>query len=238
MKMECFTCGQEVDFGINMCHSCGINYGRVFEKIQQVQIYSKRKTQIEKDFEDYEIPVEIKGKAAIFYNQVTNGDILKDANRRGMMWMCCYEAYKHHGIAKDPILLSILFKLKKKQMNRALRSFWERVHKNNLMDEFPKIQLSVPDLIPVFRDLYDIEEIAENSMINIYMRLETYSTNIMKYRPRDVAASIVFWFIVTSINNDDTINQNTTSTTYCSKCCVGKTTLDKIVKCIKQIEIR
>ncbi len=231
--MECFTCGCEVmagDVG-GMCYSCGVESGIAFEKKNKEPTSSNKKTQTQKDFQKYKLPGKIKGMSIMFYDKITNGCILKDSNRRGRMWMCCYEAYKHHHIAVDPIILSKMFRLTKKNINKALRGFWEKVLSNGLLDQFPKIQLSVKDLIPYFRELFDLDPIIENDMNNIFECLNSYSTSITRYRPRDVAISIIYWYLKEDLSTHDMKDMGD----FCKKCYIGKTTLMKIVVVIKQI---
>ena len=243
--MECFNCGNLFTSSNEYakCNICDSKYNNISHTLNTEYKTVVKLTQIEKDFEKYVIPREIKACAANFYNEITNGDILKDNNRRGIMWMCCYEAYKHHGVAVDPTLLSKKFKIGKKQMNKALRSFWERVHKQNLIKKFPKIQLSVVDLIPVFGDLLDLDQNTENDMIELSEQLDLASTSISKCKPRTVAASIVYWHISTNIDID--INVDNVKNTkkdekeqiakFCNKFDIKKTTLEKIIGIIKQI---
>lgn len=227
---ECNTCGTYVDYEHNQyCYNCGIHGNDIFEK-QSFYNNINKKENIEKEFEEFGVPESIRATAISYYKKITNGDILKDSNRRGLIWMCCYEAFKHNGIAKDPILLGIKFNLDRKHMNKGLRKFWERICLKGYKEDFPKIQLSTKDLLPEFMDLFDVDEEDIDDLIEITDSIKNNLEDIDKYQPRSIVIAAIFWYI-----NQQSTNNKLLVTDVCKDYHIPHTTLTKLLNVINSI---
>lgn len=156
--------------------------------------HKEKEDQLEKDFEPYNIPVEVKKRAAQIYMWVLNGDTFKRSRRKGMMCKCTYEAFKEHGIAKDPILLAQMFDITVKKLREAQDEFYSRIFGTEYNARFPKRHLTAKELLPDIATAMRINNPPVEELNVLIDKLYEDSIFISRTSPRDVAIAVLHWY--------------------------------------------
>lgn len=151
--------------------------------------------QLVKDYEDFRLPTKIVECASDIYMRVMKGKVMKRGRRKSMMCKCVYEAYKKHGILKDPILLSKDFGITLKQFRKAQELFYEIVFEADLQKEFPKRHLSAIELLPDIADRMGIKDPPISELSKVVDLVYEHSTLLNRTSPRNVAISVLHWYI-------------------------------------------
>jgi transcription initiation factor TFIIIB Brf1 subunit/transcription initiation factor TFIIB len=193
--MLCTKCEGKLELAgkYYICNNCEISSIIYTNKDETIYVAS-RIPQIVKDFSAYQIGQKVREKAVEIYIQVIQNDTLKKDNRKAMMCVCAYEAYKRLGSLRDPIMLAKLFGVSKVSLRNAYDIFHAHVYEMNLIDTYPKRHLTAKELLPEFLELMEIEDPPLNELANIIDLLYNKNTMINRIAPRDIAIGVAFWY--------------------------------------------
>lgn len=187
--------------------------------------------QLLKDYNVFSLPKKIIDTAADIYIMVMKSVVMKRGRRRAMMCKCVYEAYKKHGVLKDPILLARDFKITVKQLRKAQDHFHEEVFNSGFQDEFPKRHLTAKNLLPDMIERMGIEDAPISELSALVDLIYSNDTLVERMSPRDIAISVLHWYI----------NRDQMAKTYDStqeEMLITKAKLTKTVTIIKNIMSR
>jgi transcription initiation factor TFIIIB Brf1 subunit/transcription initiation factor TFIIB len=188
--VECVNCGVHLDTVIDEDQECRY-YGATDNKYSsdpsRCQYRKSPDKGIRKDLEKLHLPPYIINTADEYYQEVTQNEIKRGALRKGIMFACVFEAYKHHNKTQIPDVLQALFKIDKKNGSRGITYFRKKKRKND--DRY----ITAEDFIPKICEKFDFVPEAIQEVIDLYRQLKAKSPKLDHSYPQSVSSGCVYY---------------------------------------------
>tara|TARA_R110001599_G_scaffold353841_1_gene599815 strand:+ start:26041 stop:26658 length:618 start_codon:yes stop_codon:yes gene_type:complete len=155
---------------------------------------SNKEIELEKDYQNYNLPGRIVTCSIKIYMMVMGEVTLKRGNRRAMMCKCTYEAYKQNNIKKDPIFLSQKFDIKIKQLCKSQNDFYSKLFHLQKLKDFPKVHFSAFDLLHDIAEHMNYKGDKYNEMEDMIEKLYNNMDLLKRIPPREIVISIVHYY--------------------------------------------
>ena len=188
--VECLDCGQHLDEIMDQEQDWryyGENDNKNSSNPSRCQFRKSPDKGIRKDLEKLNLPAKIINLADQYYFEVTQGEIKRGQLRKGIMFACVFEAYKHINKHQIPDQLQKLFGIDKKNGSRGLTYFFRR--KSNNEREYVTAEHFIPKICEKFNFLPEaIEEVKQ-----LYRYLKDKSPQLDHSYPQSVACGCVYY---------------------------------------------
>lgn len=165
------------------------------QQVMGVDAYASKRDQLRNDFAPYIYEQRIIEDAIQIYIEVMGDDISKGNPRRAMMAKCAHEAYKRNNIHKDPVLLFSKFGIEQKKFTDACQLFYQKLFQAGRLGEFPKMHLTAKQLLKDIGHNLNVSDLPYEELGKLIDRMYDNSEFLGRWAPRDVAISVVFWYM-------------------------------------------
>ena len=188
--IECIECGQHLDEIMDQDQDWryyGENDNKNSSNPSRCQFRKSPDKGIRKDLEKLNLPAKIINLADQYYFEVTQGEIKRGQLRKGIMFACVFEAYKHINKHQIPDQLQKLFGIDKKNGSRGLTYFFRR--KSNTEREY----VTAEHFIPKICEKFSFTEEAIEEVKQLYRYLKDKSPQLDHSYPQSVACGCVYY---------------------------------------------
>ena len=207
---------QVLDSHQETCLDCGLIISSVISEEQEWRYYGNSDTKYSSDpsrvqyrkeaekgimneLSSYQsIPMGIRMRANVLYNEVTKGNIKRGRSRLAIIFACVFNSYIEMGEKKPSEQLRELFNLEKREASRAL-TFFKENHPSR-----SSLYVSSYYFIPLILSKFNADASHENNIKKIYNILE--KKNISKINgsnPKSISAGLIYFYLININKNID-----------------------------------
>jgi transcription initiation factor TFIIIB Brf1 subunit/transcription initiation factor TFIIB len=195
---QCVECGEHIRTVINHekeWRFYGHNDGKHNTDPSRVQSRKVNERSIKKDIVHMGFSDKIVETANDLYTQVTTGQIYRGESRKAIIFACIFHAYKLDGNCQTPGTLMKVFGLTKKNSLRGLKIVNVHAPKDS--------PIHTTSLTPIHHiddimDKFSATKEQKADVVTLFSMVKNRSSKLNRARPQSIAASLIYYWIVTS----------------------------------------
>lgn len=211
------------------CIDCGIEINDEILKthIDTSRCNVRRDTEknIFQDVKDMNISDKVMRVANELFTEITSDNIRRGNARRSIVFACVFQAYKIMGKPQNPEALISLFHITKSAGMRGMKYLNKHVPKDS---KIRTTHITPVDIIKDIVEKFHSSPEQENSIINIYNKINHKSNILNRSRPLSIAAGVIFYWIEKN-------NSNVSIDDFVKKVNMSAITIKKVAKEVKRL---
>lgn len=194
------------DKEMNICSDCGKEMSENISHEQEWRCFNDssgidptrcqfRKTiekGIAKELEKLGLPPDVCILGNKLYMMATRGEVKKCELRKGISFVCAFEAFKMLQKHKTPEHLQAKFSLEKKSISQAFTYFKMRIPKEYYQNEEINAEHYIPDIMKTL----NIQQKHIDCVIKLYDKIKDSCPVINRSNPQSISKALVYYYLM------------------------------------------